>query len=321
LKHGHAIGQIEMMPTAIADYLGIASARRRTADELPAALRLQIDNGAAGTSGQHGWGWRDAAGSTAAGTSGRLVSIFQNQRGLAMTRRYFTALAVAGLIVAQPGAAQQTVPVAFAKGKSSAVVTGSITGEQDRTYTVDARAGQTMTVNLKRTKGSPEMNIYAPGNDTAISLGATDPYSVKTVLPTTGRYQVQVYQMRASARRGETASYNLTIAINGAAPRPSTDALVPGTKYNATADIKCVTSVGGKTGACKAGVIRRGNGNATVELKTPDGGQRTITFSNGKATGSDSTNRFVASRTGDDTIVRIGTIEVYTIPDALVFGG
>jgi hypothetical protein len=238
-----------------------------------------------------------------------------------MTRLLFSALAASALLAAVPAAAQQVVPVTFAKGKTAATVTGSIKGDQDRTYTVDARAGQTMTVTLKRTKGSPEMNVYAPGNDTAISLGATDPYNFTTTLPATGRYRVQVFQMRASARRGETASYALTIAITGAAPKASTDALVPGTKYNATADIKCVTSVGGKTGACKAGVIRRGNGNATVELKTPDGGQRTITFTNGKATGSDSTAKMTATRAGDDTIVRIGTVEVYTIPDALVFGG
>jgi hypothetical protein len=165
------------------------------------------------------------------------------------------------------------------------------------------------------------MNVYAPGNDTAISLGSPDALRFTTVLPTTGRYRVQVYQMRAFARRGATASYALTIGVTGNAPKPSTDALVPGTRYNATADINCVTSVGGKTGPCKAGVIRRGNGNATVELKTPDGGQRTITFTGGKATGSNSSNNMTATRNGDDTIVRIGTVEVYTIPDALVFGG
>ena len=238
-----------------------------------------------------------------------------------MTHPLFTALAAATLLAGVPTAAQQVVPVAFAKGKSSATVTGSIKGDQDRTYTVDARAGQKLTVTLKSTKGSAEMNVWAPGNDTALTVGATDPYNFTTTLPTTGRYRIQVYQMRASARRGETASYTLTIAITGAAPKASTDALVPGTRYNATADIKCVTAIGGKTGACKAGVIRRGNGNATVEMKTPDGGQRTITFTGGKAPGSDSTAELTATRAGDDTIVRIGTVEVYTIPDAFVFGG
>ena len=96
---------------------------------------------------------------------------------------------------------------------------------------------------------------------------------------------------------------------------------MPGTKYNATADISCTTSVGGKTGACKAGVIRKGGGNATVELKTPDGGQRSIYFTGGKASGSDSATPIKATKAGDITTVRIGTVEVYYIPDALVFGG
>lgn len=238
-----------------------------------------------------------------------------------MTKMLFTALAASALLAAVPAAAQQVVPVTFAKGKSSATVTGSIKGDQDRTYTVDARAGQKMTVNLKSTKGSAEMNVFAPGNDTAISLGAIDPYNVTTTLPATGRYRIQVYQMRASARRGETASYALTIAITGAAPKASTDALVPGTKYNATADVSCIVTPGGAPGACKAGVIRKGAGNAVVEMQTPDGGQRSITFTGGKATGSNSTAKLTATKNGDITTVRIGPSEVYYIPDALVFGG
>ena len=238
-----------------------------------------------------------------------------------MTNMFFTALAASALLIGVPAAAQQTVPVTFAKGKSAATVTGSITGDQDRTYTVDARAGQMMTVTLKSTKGNAEMNVFAPGNDTAISLGATDPYKFSTTLPTSGRYRVQVFQMRASARRGETASYNLTIAITGAAAKASSDALVAGTKYNATAEVSCVTSVGGKAGPCKAGVMRRGGGDATVELKTPDGGQRKIFFTGGRATGSDAEASFNVTRQGDLQIVRIGTVEVYRIPDAFVVGG
>jgi hypothetical protein len=155
----------------------------------------------------------------------------------------------------------------------------------------------------------------------AISLGATDPDLSTTPLPATGRYRVQVYQMRASARRGETANYTLTIAVTGAAPKASTDALVPGTKYNATADVSCIVTPGAKPGACKAGVIRKGAGNAVVEMKTPDGGQRSITYTGGKPTGSNSTAKLTTTKKGDVTTVHIGPTEVYYIPDALVFGG
>jgi hypothetical protein len=244
-----------------------------------------------------------------------------------MTKALFTALAAGCLLLALPAGAQQSTNVAFAKGASSATLKGSIKGDQDHSYFVDARAGQTMTVTLAWTKGSAEMNVWAPGKepgkDTALSLGAEDPYNVTVVLPTTGRYKVQVYQMRASRRRGETANYTLTIGIEGGAiaATPSHDALVAGTKYHATAEISCVTTPGGKPGACKAGVIRKGSGNAVVEMQTPDGGQRSITFTGGKATGSNASAKMTATKNDDITTVRIGAAEIYYIPDAFVFGG
>ena len=240
-----------------------------------------------------------------------------------MTRTFFTALAAAALLTALPVSAQQQTNVAFAKGASSATLKGSIKGDQDHSYFVDARAGQTMRVKLTSTKGSAEMNVFAPGNDTAISLGAEDPYDFTVVLPANGRYKVQVYQMRASARRNETANYTLAIRVDGGstASTSSHDALVPGTRYHATADISCVTTPGGSPGACKAGVIRKGAGNAVVEMQTPDGGQRSITFTGGKATSSDASSKMTATKNGDITTVRIGEVEVYYIPDAFVFGG
>jgi hypothetical protein len=240
-----------------------------------------------------------------------------------MIKIFSAALAAVGLLLALPAAAQQSTNVAFAKGASSATLKGSIKGDQDHSYYVDARAGQTMTVALTSTKGSAEMNVWAPGKDTALSLGAEDPYKVTAVLPTTGRYKVQVYQMRASARRGETANYTLTIGVTGGAnaAAPSHDALVPGTRYHATGEISCVTTPGGKPGACKAGVIRKGGGNATIEMETPDGGQRTIFFTGGKATGSNADASMSATRTDDITTIRIGAAEMYVIPDAFVFGG
>jgi hypothetical protein len=240
-----------------------------------------------------------------------------------MTKALFTVLAATSLLLALPAGAQQSTNVAFAKGASSATLKGSIKGDQDHSYFVDARAGQKMTVALASTKGGAEMNVWAPGQDTALSLGAVDPYNVTVELPTTGRYKVQVYQMRAGARRGETANYTLTIGVTGVATDAalSHDALVPGTKHHATAEISCVTRPGGRPGACKAGVIRKGGGYATIEMETPDGGQRTIYFTEGKATGSNANAQMTATKNDDITTVRIGAAEIYYIPDAFVFGG
>ena len=239
-----------------------------------------------------------------------------------MTKNFITALVAAGLMLALPAAGQQKTVVSFAKGASSATKSGSIKGDQDASYLIDARAGQTLTVTLKRTKGSPYMNITAPGADEAMFIGSSAGNKFTGKLPADGRYTIMVYQMRATARRNETAGYSLTVCVTGgAAPHASHDALVAGTPYNATADISCVTAAGAKPGACKAGVIRKGGGNATVELKTPDGGQRSIYFTGGKASGSDAATPIKATKAGDITTVRIGTVEVYYIPDAFVVGG
>ena len=241
-----------------------------------------------------------------------------------MTRLFFLAtLAAAGLTLARPAVAQQQVVVSFSKGASSQTLKGSIRGDQSRNYVVDARAGQTMTVDLKPSNASAYFNVLAPGATSAMFIGSTEGNIFSGPLTVTGRHTVQVYLMRNAARRNEIANYTIIIGVKGAATatRPSHDALVAGTKYHATADVPCVTSDGGKPGPCKAGVMRSGNGDAVVELKTPDGGERRIFFTGGHATGSDAEGSFSVSREGDLSIVRIGKIEVYRISDALVVGG
>lgn len=236
-----------------------------------------------------------------------------------MIKHLLASAAAVGLLLAQPAVAQQETVVLFAKGKSGSTVSGSIKGDQDHSYIVDARAGQTLTVVLKPTKGAPYINITAPGADSAMFIGSADGNRFSGPLTKSGRHVIQVYQMRASARRGELASYTLDIGVTGGGG--GRDALVPGTRYHATADIPCVTAEGAAPGVCKAGVIRRGGGNATVEMKTPDGGQRRIFFTAGRATGSDAEASLKVARQGDLSIVRIGTVEVYRIPDAFVVGG
>ncbi len=240
-----------------------------------------------------------------------------------MIRMILPVAAAFGLVLAAPASAQQQTVVAFARGASSATLKGSIKGDQDHNYVVDARAGQTLTVDFKPTNASAYFNVLAPGsNGEAMFVGSSGGNRFTGPLTVNGKHIIQVYLMRNAARRNETANYTLTIGVRGAAAaRPSRDALVAGTRYNATADVSCVTSDGGKPGPCKAGVIRRGGGDATVELKTPDGGQRRIFFTAGRATGSDAQASFAVTRAGDLSIIRIGAIEVYRIPDALVVGG
>ena len=149
-----------------------------------------------------------------------------------MSRFFLAALITAGLAVVQPALAQQQVVVSFAKGTSSQTLKGSIKGDQSRDYIVDARAGQTLTVDFKPSNASAYFNVIAPGADSAMFIGSTEGNRYSGPLTTSGRHTVQVYLMRNAARRGEVANYTITIGVTGAAaaaPRASHDALVAGT--------------------------------------------------------------------------------------------
>jgi hypothetical protein len=134
-----------------------------------------------------------------------------------------------------------------------------------------------------------------------------------------------VYLMRSAARRNEVANYRLEMIVTGAAHGAThgaggTDVLVPGTGYHATAQIPCVAEPNRRMSQCQAGV-KRAPGGGSVHVTTPDGGSRVITFRDGKVFSTDADAPFKVERRDDWTIVRIGAVEVYEIPDAFVFGG
>lgn len=117
----------------------------------------------------------------------------------------------------------------------------------------------------------------------------------------------------------------------GAAAGPtdkSSDALVKGTDYNATAEIECEGYRLAAAGRCPAGVKRNGEGGVTtVKVSWPKGGSRAILFKDGKVLSADTSQadgsakfKVESSRAGDITTVRIGP-ERYVIPDAFVTGG
>ena len=237
-------------------------------------------------------------------------------------------LAVAGLQA--PSAFAQTdiqsQRVQFARGTSSTTIKGSIKGYAIRDYVVGARAGQTMTVKLTTPHTANYFNVTPAGADTAIFVGSTSGNSFRGTLPVSGDYTVRVYLMRSAARRNETANYTLAISVTGrpaaVAPKPSVDALVPGTQFNAVTSIPCKAAAGQPTRQCKAGVMRFPRGEATVRITLPGGGERNIYFNNGNASSSDArTPKFSVTRDGDTSIITVGAGERYEIPDALVVGG
>jgi hypothetical protein len=225
----------------------------------------------------------------------------------------------------QPGWAAddiRTERVQFAKGANSATVQGTIKGYQTVDYVLHASKGQSMNVSMATKNTATYFNILAPGEtEVAFFNGSVSDNQYEGQLPATGDYKIRVYMMRSAARRNEVANYRLEMIVSGPThASASHDAVVPGTDYNATAKIPCVAEPNKPMGQCDAGV-KRAAGGGTVHVATPDGGSRVITFRDGRVSATDADAPFKVERRGDWTIVRIGAVEVYEIPDAFIFGG
>lgn len=146
-------------------------------------------------------------------------------------RQFIRSVLVAAVAIAPAAAFAQdtrTIPVRFAPGASSATLRGTVAGSQSISYTFGAEAGQALTLTFKPSSASASFNLYAPGRgpgDEALAIGEMlpDPNRFDGKLPGSGTYTVNVFLNRAAARRGQKATFTLTVAIPGSAavaPRP-----------------------------------------------------------------------------------------------------
>jgi hypothetical protein len=193
------------------------------------------------------------------------------------------ALVALGLLVGSPLAMADEVKterVHFERGKTGATISGRIKGYDTMHYLLGAQAGQTMSVTLHTKSTSTYFNIFTPGKmpgqDEAMFIGDTGGDQFEGVLPQDGDYLIQVYLYRNAARKGETAKFTLDLSIGAAAS--TGDALVPGTDFNATGNIPCARDAGQPMAQCEFGVKREGNGNGSITVFWPDGGNRVIFF-------------------------------------------
>lgn len=120
---------------------------------------------------------------------------------------FVAAMFAAGAALADPQA------IRFAPGASSGTVTGTVSGYDMTSYTVNARAGQVMRYEIDSSAPHAYVNVWAPGADEALSIGATVGDSGEFVLPVSGDYRLDVYQMRNSARRGDQVPFTLKVTV------------------------------------------------------------------------------------------------------------
>lgn len=130
--------------------------------------------------------------------------------------------------------------------------------------------------------------------------------------------------------RRETATQLPAMApaggIAGNLDRPVGGVRPAGSAFTATGLTGCRLSRGAPMQTCEFGVIREGNGAATVMMFRPGAGiMRVIFFQGGRPTSfdrsqADSGKQMTVTRDADTSIVVIGD-ERYEIPDAVIFGG
>lgn len=247
-------------------------------------------------------------------------------------------LAIAALaMVAGAAAADEVrnIRVHFERGASEATINGHIQGRESVEYRLGVRQGQMMNVHLSSRATSVYFNVFEPGkrpgHDAAFFIGSTSGNQVEFRAAHAGDYVVQVYMIRAAARRGESASYSIRFAVTGGAPhaaapaRPSADARVPGTEFNATGNIPCARNRGQPMGSCRFGVVRAGNGNGHITVFWPDGGNRVIFFEDNTPmrydeSEADAGARMTVGHEADLYHVRIGS-QRFEIPKAVMTGG
>ena len=139
---------------------------------------------------------------------------------------WVSSLLSLSLFAVSPALAAEDIrkePVHFAKGATSATIKGRITGYETVDYVLGAKAGQTMAVTFKTSNRLAYFNVLAPGSETALFVGSMDATGehYEGTLPADGDYAIRIYQMRAAARRKESATYTLDVSVTGAAASAS----------------------------------------------------------------------------------------------------
>jgi len=104
--------------------------------------------------------------------------------------------------------------VQFARGHSSATITGELRGYDTVDYRIGVRAGQTVHVSMRGSNASGYFNVSADNAPEAIFVGAMEGDTFTGASPITGDLVVRVYLMRNAARRGARLNYSLVIAAH-----------------------------------------------------------------------------------------------------------
>jgi hypothetical protein len=175
---------------------------------------------------------------------------------------------------------------------------------------------------------SRRLNIHASASSSSQVLGKVSNGAVlrnRGCRMAEGRRWCSVVTVKTPRVSGWIVGQFLRESSYTGTPAKSYDALVPGTKFNATGNIPCARHVGQPMAACRFGVVRKGQGNGTLTVFWPNGGTQVIFFEHGSPASfdrsqSDGNVRMKVDRKADILTVTIGP-QRFEIPDAVMMGG
>ena len=132
--------------------------------------------------------------------------------------RLLAFILAASFLLAGPAVSQMTADVKFASGNYGTMVSGTITGDEYFDYTLGAKGGQQMFVELTvagtNGSGTVYFNILPPGSDgVAIYNSSINGNSATIDLPHSGDYKIRVYLMGNDRDAGKTVGYNVDLSI------------------------------------------------------------------------------------------------------------
>ncbi|WP_110687579.1 SH3 domain-containing protein [Salinicola aestuarinus] len=96
---------------------------------------------------------------------------------------------------------------------SHTLIHEQLSGRETDHFRLKGREGQTLSVDLEADNGGAYFNIWPEAADTALFAGMQEGNVADVHLPADGDYRIDVFLVRAAARRDEKARYSLAVAL------------------------------------------------------------------------------------------------------------
>jgi len=136
-----------------------------------------------------------------------------------LKRRSIHSLALATVLLLTPTALsmQRTVVrrVRFPRGRTTLVLKGTIVNNAMNQYLLNARAGQTMSVQVTSPRGKAWFDVYPRNDRGALDDSAEDVQAWEGKLPQSGDYVISVYSDEGNTR------YTLKVTVTALLISPS----------------------------------------------------------------------------------------------------